>query len=68
MRPVAVVEGTGFVNLLLKLDPAYQIPSRKHIMKVLHDMYDEAKAQLQEELVGVEHAALTGHHVLFILT
>ena len=62
MRPVAVVQGTGFVNLVSKLDAAYQIPSRKHIMKVLHDLYDNIKARLQAELGSVEYVALTTDH------
>ena len=62
MRPVAVVEGTGFVNLVSKFDAAYQIPSRKHIMKVLHDLYDNIKARLQAELWSVEYVALTTDH------
>ena len=62
MHPVAVVEGTGFMNLVSKFDAAYQIPSRKHIMKVLHDLYDNIKARLQAELGSVEYVALTTDH------
>ena len=61
MRPVSVIEGTGFVNLVATLDPTYQVPSRKHIMKVLHDMND-VKVHLQAELESVENVALTTDH------
>ena len=62
MRPVSVIEGTGFVNLVATLDPTYQVPSRKHIMKVLHDMNDDVKVHLQAELESVENVALTTDH------
>ena len=62
MRPVALIEGIGFQNLVATLEPSYQIPSRKHIMKVLHSTYDEVKACIKTELNGVESVALTTDH------
>ena len=62
MRPVALIEGIGFQNLVATLEPSYQIPSRKSIMKALHSTYDEVKTRLQTELNGVDSVALTTDH------
>ena len=62
MRPVALIEGTGFQSLVATLEPSYQIPSRKSIMKALHSTYDEVKTRLQTELNGVDSVALTTDH------
>ena len=62
MHPLAVIEGTGFMNLVSTLDAAYQIPSRKQIMKVFYDVYNDMKTHLQAELASVENVALTTHH------
>ena len=59
MGPGAVIERSGFVNLVSTLDAAYQILSRKHIMKVLYNMYDNIKTRLQGELGIVENVVLT---------
>ena len=62
MRPIAIVEGAGFKNLIDALEPAYAVPSRKHVMMVLHGLYDDVKAHLLAELDSVEHVALTTDH------
>ena len=55
VHPVAVVEGVGFRNLVATLDPAYQIPSRKSVMDVLHRMYDKVRSQVEAELSQIKH-------------
>ena len=50
----------GFINLLSTLEPSYQVPSRKHVMKVLRTLYEAEKEKLLEELRQVEYVALTG--------
>lgn len=62
MRPVSSIEGVGFVNLIATLDPTYQVPSRKHVMKVLHEMRDDVTARLQAELGSAESVAVTTDH------
>lgn len=52
MRPISIVEGTGFKNLLTDLDPRYECPSRNTIMeRYIVPMYnitkDEVKSYLQ---------------------
>ena len=62
MHPETLIEGIGFQNLVATLEPSYQIPSRKSIMKALHSTYDEAKTCLQTELNDVDSVALTTDH------
>ena len=50
------------MNLVAPLDPTYQVPSRKHIMTVLHKMYDDVKAHMQAKLDSVESVAVTTDH------
>ena len=50
IRPVAIVEGSGFIRLLEVLEPKYKVPSRKHINKVLRDLYDEVRSRVNQEL------------------
>ena len=38
------------------------LPTRKHIMMILHGLYDDVKVQLLAELDSVEHVALTADH------
>ena len=37
LRPISVVEGTGFTNLLSFLEPGYKVPSHTHITKIGRD-------------------------------
>jgi hypothetical protein len=35
MRPIAIVEGTGFRKFIESLDPRYQLPTRRTITKTI---------------------------------
>ena len=59
MRPVAVVEGDGFLQMMHTLEPAYQVPSRRTVMKYLTDMQDKIKASLLQEMDRMEFVSLT---------
>ena len=59
LRPVATVEGKGFAELLETLEPAYSIPSRKHVMTVLEEMFVEVKARVRQALSTAEYISLT---------
>ena len=58
VRPVAAVEGCGFVELLEFLEPAYTVPSRKHIISVLREILGEVKAQVGEQIRSAEYVSL----------
>ena len=56
LRPVSIVEGNGFRQLINYLEPDYQVPSHTHITTVCHRMYqverDRVKAELHDRHVG----------------
>ncbi|CAH0563001.1 unnamed protein product [Brassicogethes aeneus] len=35
LQPLCVVEDSGFVNIIMKLDPRFSLPSRRHLRDVL---------------------------------
>ena len=59
MRPIALIEGDGFKSFVASLDPSYQIPSRKHLMSVLHDLRDEVREGLQNKVRAANSVAIT---------
>ena len=50
LRPISVVEGSGFRKLLALLEPRYQVPCHKTITKVLHKQRDELKEEIKKDL------------------
>ena len=51
MEPLSVVEHVGFRNLITKLEPRYELPSRKTLTeKILTDLYKRTKSKLREFL------------------
>ena len=57
LRPVRIVECSGFKSLMNYLEPGYTIPSRKYFTKLQHSSY---KGQLQKQLhTEAESVALT---------
>ena len=59
IRPVRIVEGEGMKALLQFLEPGYEPPSRKHLMKLLHDEYERALPILKKKLSDACGVALT---------
>ncbi|XP_055034115.2 E3 SUMO-protein ligase ZBED1-like [Misgurnus anguillicaudatus] len=59
MLPLSIVEGNGFQELIHLLEPAYQIPSRRTITRLVETHYEERKQQLFKELSKAERVALT---------
>ncbi|XP_067266309.1 E3 SUMO-protein ligase ZBED1-like [Chanodichthys erythropterus] len=57
--PLSIVEGNGFRELIHLLEPAYQIPSRRTITRLVEIHYEERKQQLFKELSKAERVALT---------
>jgi len=46
MRPIAVVEGQGFKNLLKLLEPGYTVPARHTIMHALTAKHEGLKEKV----------------------
>lgn len=48
MRPIGVMEGQGFQNLLKILEPGYSVPARQTIMHALTAKYGSLKETVSE--------------------
>ena len=59
LRPIAIVEGKWFIKFIAKLDPRYQLPSRKSICRKLGTLVEEEKDSLRELLAATESVAVT---------
>ncbi len=59
IRPLCIVEDEGVRDLLQYLEPGYQLPSRKHLTKLLHDEYEKAIPILKKKLSDSGGIALT---------
>ena len=43
LRPISAVDGQGFTRLLNYLEPGYKVPSRSHVTRICHKMFDSPK-------------------------
>ena len=60
MQPLSIVENVGFQNFVRKLNPLYQLPSRKRVTyELLPCLFSTVKASVLEEQHKAEHFALT---------
>ena len=47
LKPIRMVEGKDFINLLHYLEPGYKIPSRKHVTIMIQRQHKSVKEKLQ---------------------
>ena len=59
LQLVSVVEDKGFINFVNLLDPRFEIPSRRAVMRMLPTKYDELKQRILRVLVQVKYVSLT---------
>ena len=59
LRPLSVVSGDGFRQLLNTIEPGYQVPSHTHITKICRQIFQTTKEELRKTLEGQPHVALT---------
>ena len=58
--PLSVVESKFFRSFVEKLDPKYQMPSRKHLStKLIHEKSEEVKTMVKERLAKAGSVCLT---------
>ena len=50
IRPIAIVEGEGFQEMMRLVEPGYKVPSRKYFTKLLHLKYSERVKNLKKML------------------
>lgn len=59
-QPLSVVENSGFLEYTEKLNPLYEVPSRKALTsKLLPELYDEVKTKVTGMLDKVDNVAIT---------
>ena len=60
LQPLTIVENKGFRKLLTEIDPRYEMVSRKRLtQQLLPEKYNAEKANLMQEMDGVEYIAVT---------
>ena len=59
LRPLRVVEGTGFKQLMNYIEPAYVVPSRTHITSICSKKYHTIKEEVLSCLESTPSVALT---------
>lgn len=50
LKPIRMVEGEGFCELLHYLEPGYKIPCRKHVTKMILKKHESVREKLQSKL------------------
>ena len=60
LRPLSVVDGSGFKNMVKLLDPRYNLPGRTHFSKtVIPKMYEHLASRVKASLSKASRAAIT---------
>ena len=60
MIPINTVEKPGFRSMVRKLDPQYEVPSRKYFSKTaLPSLYAETREKVTKELQEAEYYSVT---------
>ena len=59
MQPASLVENQGFRSFVTILDPQYDIPSRRTVMRRLPVKYKETKQRMLKVSVQVQYLPLT---------
>ena len=60
MLPIRIVEKEGFKALVKKLDPRYELPSRKYMSKkAILDLYSATRASVKSQISTTEYFAAT---------
>ena len=59
MQPSTIVEDKGFNKFVSLLDPKYQLPSRRNLMRKLPVKYDEVKQTVKNQLNFAPSVCLT---------
>ena len=60
MRPINIIEGQGFVQMIRILEPRYKIPARSTFSdNIIPLMYEKVKEKIRDKLSSVERCAFT---------
>ena len=59
LRPISIVNGRGFQTFVHELNSEYKVPSTNTVVKYMHVVYGELKAEVMEVLAGCSVAITT---------
>ena len=59
LRPLRVVEGIGFKQLMNYIEPGYIVPSRTRVMSICQKKYTTIKEELLSSLQSISNVVLT---------
>ena len=59
LRPVSIVDGDGFLNLMEVAEPRYVVSCRRTIDTVIDKMYCSSKQRICDELSSVSYLGMT---------
>ena len=59
LRPLSIVDGAGFRQLVNYLEPGYKIPSRTHVTSICRKKFISLKEELLATLATVPYVAVT---------
>ncbi|XP_041109696.1 E3 SUMO-protein ligase ZBED1-like [Polyodon spathula] len=59
LRPISIVEGTGFKEFIKELNPLYEVPDRATVAHFVRLQYEEEKQTLREKLANQVGMAFT---------
>ena len=59
LRPLRVVEGAGFKQLMNYIEPVYVVPSRTHVTSICHKKFHAIKEELSSDLESTPSVTLT---------
>ncbi|XP_051918634.1 E3 SUMO-protein ligase ZBED1-like [Hippocampus zosterae] len=58
-QPFSIVDDCGFRALVASLDPAYALPSRRALKKMVAEKYEEEKSRAKAAVAGAEAVSLS---------
>ena len=59
MRPLTIVEDTGFRDVLAFVEPGYRVPLRKHMATLVRNRHAEGRADLKKRLADAVSVTVT---------
>ena len=59
LRPISIISGQGFRDMLKLFEPKYTVPSRQTITVQIPKMYDEVAGKLKHEISVLDNIAIT---------
>lgn len=59
LRPISIVEGSGFRKMMAAVEPRYQVPCHQTMTKILHKQRDDKVAAIKKKVADVPYVGMT---------